>query len=229
MLKRQASLDTIEETIRDPSCVATTFFNKVLNKASSSLSITTRTRQHNLSLTSRHYTPEYYRLYPEDISALSMEIKYAIKSLPPDEQFTFYNNLGQQQPLTSPRSIRSLNLDMVISDVNKIEYSSCHIAVNFRHTETDYSILWDPTKTAIFLRGQKVVKYPFMGLAEVGNVTSTFPRTALIKNAWRRDSREDIHVTYAQAYTPFNKPMGTRRPFIDHPYLLSFLLGREYV
>ena len=120
--------------IRDPSCVATTFFNKVLNKAISSLSITTRTRQHNLSLTSRHYTPEYYRLYPEDISALSMEIKYAIKSLPPDEQFTFYNNLGQQQPLTSPLSIRSLNLDMVISDVNKIEYSCCHIAVNFCHT-----------------------------------------------------------------------------------------------
>ena len=40
---------------------------------------------------------------------------------------------------------------------------------------------------------------------------------------------DDVHLTYGQAYTPLSKAMDNKRPFCDHPYLLSALLGREYV
>ena len=232
ILRRRAPLETIEDTIKFPQCIANTFFNKVLNAAISCLPIVTRTRQNNLSLSSRGHLPTYYRLYPEDIPVLSNEIKQALKSLPRDDQFTFYfvyMKFGQQQCIIPPLTISSLNLDMVIADVHKIEYSCCHIAVNFHHSSGDYSVFWHATEIAIFLRGKRVVKYPFMGLSEIGNVSSSFPRELELKNAWPRQSRDDIHLTHAQAYTPLIKPMDTSTPFHDHPFLISFLLGREYV
>ena len=40
---------------------------------------------------------------------------------------------------------------------------------------------------------------------------------------------EGVAVTYAQAYIPVFKSFGNCRPFHLHPFLLSFLLGREYI
>lgn len=230
VLKRQASLDAIEETMKDPSCVAMVFFTKILNRAISCLPLCTRTRRNNLTQTSQQHLPRYYRLYSEDIPDLSLQIRIALRSLPCDEQYTFYFvyvKLGQQQQTTLPLTLHGLNLDMVIADVRKIEYSSCHLAINLSHMADDYSLFWDATRTAIFLKGKRVVKYPVMGLGEIGNITSNFPRGDPIRKAWRIQSREYIHVTFAQAYTPLTKPMDTRTPFHDHPFLISFLLGRD--
>ena len=38
-----------------------------------------------------------------------------------------------------------------------------------------------------------------------------------------------INLTYVQAYTPFVKPLDVLRPFQSHPFLLTLLLGQEYV
>ena len=51
----------------------------------------------------------------------------------------------------------------------------------------------------------------------------------MILRSWPEAVRNCIHLTYGQAYTPLTKAMDTTRPFQDHPYLLSHLLGREYV
>lgn len=88
---------------------------------------------------------------------------------------------------------------MVIADVLK--------TVNFSHIHPNtYSLCWDARKTSIFLSGVRVVNYPFMGLGEFGNITSSFPRAVAIRSAWCVQSRDDVHVTYAQAYTPLTHP-----------------------
>ena len=59
--------------------------------------------------------------------------------------------------------------------------------------------------------------------------TYCFSQAPSILAVWRAGVRDDLHLTYAQAYTPLTKAMGSLRPFVDHPFLLSALLGREYV
>lgn len=130
---------------------------------------------------------------------------------------------------------------------SRIEYASCHFAVMMNHTDDAMSVFWDSLTTARFLRShKKVAKYPLMGLAEVGNVTSSCPeviclpkllsawtcfryQTSSVLSAWPARCRREIHLTYAQAYTPLTKALDNKRPFCDHPYLVSALLGREYV
>ena len=99
ILRRQASLEAIDETLTDPSRVAKTFFG-ALNTAIEGLTCEARTRRNNVSSTGRRYTPSVYRLYPEDIRCLSVNLKYAVRSLPPEDLYTFYfiyMKYGQQQ------------------------------------------------------------------------------------------------------------------------------------
>ncbi len=231
ILKRQAPLETIDETLQNPSRIAKTFF-KALNKAIAGLPCETRTCKNNMSSTGMHHLPSLYRLYQEDVACLSVNIKREIKSLAPEDLYTFYfvyMKYGQQQVITPPLTMARLGLDAVVAYPRKLEYSSCHIATNFSHRDNRFSVFWDSEKTSVFLRGQRVVRYPFMGLGEIGNVTSNFPRTEEIQDVWPISSRENIFITYAQAYTPLTKPMDTKTPFHDHPFLISFILGRRYV
>ena len=64
-----------------------------------------------------------------------------------------------------------------------------------------------------------------MCLSEIGNVASKLPHSNSLADAWP----ETVHLTYVQAYTPLLKPMDESRLFHDHPFLLTMLLGREYV
>ena len=138
-----------------------------------------------------------------------------------------------------------------MEDAGKLEYASCHFACTTVHQNGSFSIFWDVERTAVFLRSrQKVAKYPLMGLAEIGNVTSSCPEVTMAKKdhslyfilgvgasvqapsalrAWPPSCRGEVHLTYAQAYTPLTKSMDNKHPFCDHPYLLTALLGRDYV
>lgn len=172
---QSAPLETIEDTS----------FNKVLNAAISCLPIVTRTRQNNLSLSSRCHLPTHYRLYPEHIPVLSTKIKHALKSLSHDDQLQF----GQQQCITPPLTIRSLAWWLQV-----FRKSSTRVAI-FHHSSGDYSVFWHATEIAIFLRGKRVVKYPLMVLVKLGVSPPVFPE---IKNAWPLQSRGDIHLTHAK-------------------------------
>ena len=70
-----------------------------------------------------------------------------------------------------------------------------------------------------------------MGLSEIGNVTSVLPSylPSSLLAAWPSAARSDVHLTYAQAYTPFVKPLDVTKPFQSHPFLLTLLLGQDYV
>lgn len=54
------------------------------------------------------------------------------------------------------------------------------------------------------------------------------PSSMVILNAWHSSVREQMKLTYLQFYTPLNKSFSSK-PFQDHPFLLTLLLGREYV
>ncbi len=233
ILNRSGSLDNMEDLMKQPFSVATTFYKSILNKAIEGLGLQTKTRQSNLAVTARLFSsPSYYKLYKEDLTQLARNIKDAMKAIPsnmPFKYFFVYFKLGQQHPLFSSLTLRSSNLDTVMTSPLKIEYCCCHVAVNFSHTYPGYSVFWDREKTAVYLRGKKVAKYPLMGLGEIGNITSKLPRSARLLSAWPRAARNDVDLAYIQAYTPLTNAMETTRPFADHPFLLSYLLGRDYI
>jgi hypothetical protein len=60
---------------------------------------------------------------------------------------------------------------------------------------------------------------------ELGNVTVKNPTCDSLLNPW---PSPDIAMTYLQIYTPFTKAFADM-PFRDHPFLLTLMLGKEYV
>lgn len=158
---------------------------------------------------------------------MSRLIKSVLILLPSDFPFRFYFvyfKLGQQQAAST------MNLDLVVARKKKILSCSCHFAINFRHKDGRYSVFWDRNQTARFLRGKDVTKYPLLGLGEIGNITATLPKLQSLLSAWPERARSNIIITYAQAYTPFGKLSEEGyRPFEDHPFLVSMLLGQNYI
>ena len=114
---------------------------------------------------------------------------------------------------------------------------SLDFAVEFRHTNDAMVPFWRMDSTTAYLPGRRTTKYPFMGLPEIGNVTSCMPRLeSLVGASWPEESADSIHPVYAQAYIPvvkaytaYGKDNKGKKPFQDHPFLLSAMLGREYI
>ena len=112
-LKPTTSEEQVEEF--DLSQFSSTFYTKILNKAINSMPISTRTRTNNLTNTSRqsHSIPKFYRLYLEDIRALSNKIKHLSLALdathPYTYDFAFYlfgQQILQAFPLNHHQTIR---------------------------------------------------------------------------------------------------------------------------
>lgn len=233
ILNPRADVQEAERCRASPSLVRKTFFTEVLNRAILALPTSSRTRTNNLALTASitGSLPEYYRLYKEDICELSCKVRDQLRALPSDSPYWYhfvYHKYGQQIVLGNdgPPTLQSTQLDLLVADVNHLECAGVHIAVNFSARDPENALFWDAERTGAHLRGQQVHRFPFMGLTEVGNTTCRYPRWPQLLDVW--DNR-GVHVTHSQAYTPAVKPMGTHRPFALHPFLLSYLLGRDYV
>ena len=228
VLSKDAPLSQLDDVKKNLAVVARDFFREILNPAIFTLSPQCQTRRHNLASTGQGFLPNYYRVYPEDVNALSVAIRAKMGARNPDILYNYsflYYKYGQQLPLSSPLTLQSISMDDIVADSNKVECVSCHIAVTFRHTDDQMSIFLDLDRTASAYGGRK---YPLFGLGEVGNVTSTNPHVEGLADAWSGATRDTIIITYLQAYTPLTKPMDFK-PFADHPYLIYHLLGKEYV
>ena len=108
--------------------------------------------------------------------------------------------------IVPPLSLHSLNLDKVVADPSHILGASIHVALNFSHNNRTFSVFWSSDNTAANLRHLSTRKYPFIGLNEVSNVTSTFPAGSHLYLALARRDRTVARYTYSQAYTPLTKP-----------------------
>ena len=114
------------------------------------------------------------------------------------------------------------DLQFAVAQHQKVEVCSIHIAVNYSHRDPAFSVFWDRDGVHQFLEGVQGAKYTFMGLNEIGNATAKRPRCL-------NRFLDDVHVSFAQAYTPFVKPLDDLCPYRDHPFLLVHLLGAGYV
>lgn len=241
VLQPNCDLQEAEDMRTDPSKISTYFF-RILNNAIQALPKTTRTRRHNLVLTTEMTSrvPVYYRVYPEDISVLSSHVRRLSRSLPPGAPYRFWffcHKYGLQLKLQpGPLTVEGCGLSAVVRDARKVDCASIHLAVEFRCQRDGYSPFWRLEQVASFL-GSGTDKFPFMGLMEIGNASCTSPRLdAMVADGWPEESAQNIHPTYAQAYTPTvkaytpaQKGMKDKKPFWAHPFLLSILLGKDYV
>ena len=126
-------------------------------------------------------------------------------------------------------TLNSTPLDPVVQDESKLLGTSLHHGLNFTHRDSRFTVFWQTWPTFDFLRGQNTRKYPVLGLEEISNVTSTSPRDSDLLAALNRRDRDAVHITYAQAYTPFTKPLETSTPLSNQPFLLSLLLGKDFI
>ena len=95
-----------------------------------------------------------------------------------------------------PISLASTNLDVVIADPSWLLGASIHLAITFTHQHPRYSVFWSTQPTTEYLQGQNTKRYPFLGLSEIGNTTSTFPRAQSFQQAIQ-PSNDKIEVPFA--------------------------------
>ena len=159
--------------------------------------------------------------------ALSTSITTVHRGLPPTAPYRFYFvfiKLGQQLTLPHPHLFTD-----IISNFSRVDISCIHIATTFTHTSPNFSTFWNLLSTTSLYTGQDVKKYPFFGLAQLGNVTVKTPtNSASFLTAWHPTSQQCSNITYVQFYSPLTKSFSSK-PFEDHPFLLTLMLGREYV
>ena len=90
VLNPEAHLEDIEEAEKNPSVMARSFFRDILNPAILTLSTDHRTRRHNLAQTGQRFLPRYYRLYREDLTALSAAVVGVMRIRARDVLYKFY-------------------------------------------------------------------------------------------------------------------------------------------
>ena len=206
---------TSEEQVKefDLSQFSSTFYTKILNKAINSMPVSTRTRTNNLTNTSRqsHSVPKFYRLYLEDISALSNKIKHLSLALDATHPYTYdfaFYLFGQQVLQDFPLTLATTKLSDTLFDESMIEIASIHYAINLSHVDPNFTVFWGTERTSAYLSGARTQKHPIFGLYQIANITSAKPRnlTHLISPT------DDTAITYAQAYTTFIKGLCGQRP-----------------
>lgn len=220
----------VDDLVNEQRGLATFYFKNILKEAIKSLPVQSRTRKSNILL--NNSLPRCFKIYPEDVPQLSIEIKRL--SITPRSSYRFYfayYKFGQQHIIPHGRpTLSNCRLDLVVDKPSKILCASLHFAVNFVHINSEYSLFWSRVDTAQYATGRDTKKYPFMGLSEIGNITSVFPHhLSSLLAAWPGSTRAGINLTYVQAYTPFVKPLDALAPFQSHPFLLTLMLGRDYV
>ena len=177
--------------------------------------------------------PATFKLYPEDVPALSRMMCLTMRGLPTAPyKFSFvYIKYGQKMALNGPVTLQSTGMDLVVARADKVEFACLHLALNYSAMDDSNAVFWDLEKLRVCMTGERKSYFTFMGLTELGNFNCHFPRlwglAQCIHNCWRDTSR--VQLTFAQAYTPSVNAVGHYMPFMLHPYLLSFLLGRQYV
>lgn len=236
IVNRTGSVGELEDMAAKTEKFSRYFFLHILVEAINRLPVTMRTRRNNLTLQILHckVLPDYFRVYSEDMKALSSSIATVLYALPEDAPYRFYFSFykfGQQlhiPPPPHPFTIHSANLSSIISKPHKIQSCSMHIAATFSQTSTHFSTFWNLRKQTDMYTGHDVKKYPLFGLSEVGNVTVKNPTSSILLNPWPSHIRQNVRLTYVQFYTPFTKSFSCK-PFVDHPFLLTLMLGKEYV
>jgi len=233
IVNRTGSVEQLKEMEGKRDNIARYFFLHVLVQAIDNLPVTTRTRSNNLALhiARTRVMPEYFRVYKEDLSVLSAAITDAERALPHDAPYRFYFafiKFGQQMPISPPVNMHSLGLSPIVNKADHVQSCSIHVATTFAHTSPNFSTFWNLCKSTELSAGQDIKKYPLLGLSEIGNFTVKTPTSPRLLNAWHSRVRHNVHLTYTQFYTPFTKPF-SNKPFQDHPFLLTLMLGRHYV
>jgi hypothetical protein len=66
--------------------------------------------------------------------------------------------------------------------------------------------------------------YPLFGLAELVNITATWPKVPAMDAAF-----QDRPIPYAQCYSPTVKGMENRVPLLAYPNLLTYMFGEAYM
>ena len=89
VVNRTGSLIEIDGMLENRDSLSRYFFLRVLAPAIDRLPVTTRTRKNNLTtqIMSSKVLPAYFRVYPEDISALSSHIMHVMQGLPHDAPY----------------------------------------------------------------------------------------------------------------------------------------------
>ena len=233
IVNKTGSVADLEDMMARGKRLQNTFFLDVLVGAINRLPVTTRTRRNNLTqqIARCKLLPDYFRIFVEDLDVLSASVLNTFRSIPEDAPYRFYFTFfkfGQQIQISPPLTLQSCNLSSVINKVRKVQSCSLHIATNFSHDSSNFSTSWNLRKQSDLYLGADVKKYPFFGLSEVGNVTVMKPTSDMLLDPWLPSSRDTMSLNYVQFYTPFTKSLSSM-PFIDHQFLLTLMLGKEYV
>lgn len=229
--KPTSTKQELDEIEKNPAIFCNMFF-KTLNDVIEQMPMETQTRKNNLAFTgvNTNVLPRYVQIFPEDIGMLSNLLKRALAER--ETVFKYYFIIywyGQQKIIRNPLTLKNTSLDSIVAKPNKVEGASLHLAVNFTHIDQNFVLVWDRQRTAALLHGKDILKFPMMGLHEIGSVKSSYLTTTVFHQAWEANRRPDVHITYAQAYMPFPKPYVDGFPFQGHPHLLAALLGREHI
>ena len=96
VLNSRTSVEHVERIVENPRQLSVFFFKHILTPAVKAMPDSKRTRKNNLGL---DFVPVYYRIYTEDLSLLSQNIRRILKLLPRDTPYYFqflYCKYGQQ-------------------------------------------------------------------------------------------------------------------------------------
>ena len=210
-----------------PVCIG--ILQKHLNEG---LAVESNIRSNNLVTTFRHSNtlPIYFWIYQDNLPALSRSIETQFQTSDHNTTYRYffvYFKFRQMKTIVPPISTQSLNLDIVVADKSLILGASIHVALNFSHNDPGFSMFWS-SNTISYLRGISTRKYPFLGLNELSNITSTFPAGVHLYQAIARRDRTVTRYTYSQAYTPLTKALDPSA-FKNRPFLLALLLGKDHI
>ena len=214
VLNTYAIVQEAEQIKSNDSLFALEFYRNILIPAIEGLAIQSKTRSNNLVTAFRHSNtlPIYFRIFQEDLPALSQSIETQFATSDHNTTYHYffvYFKFGQMKTIVPPITMQSLNLDLVVADSSILLGASIHVALNFAHIDPRYSVFWSTDNTASYLRGMSTRKYPFLGLNEVSNVTSTFPARVQLYQAIASRERTVTRYTYSQAYTPTDESIGS--------------------
>lgn len=235
-LNSRADGAQVETLLETPSRIRDFFLIKVLNKAILALPGNTRTASNNIAMTTEATgrVPDSFKIFREDVAALSSNIRSTMRALPYDTPYKYsflYVNLGQKLVVDGFLTTIGTGLDMVVAEADKVESACIHLAANLYAMDDDTALFWDLTRAQSCMTGKSKQVFHLMGLTELGNIACQFPRawgiSQALQNCWSEPS--SIVLTFAQMYTPSISPVGKYQPFLLHPFLLSFILGRQYV
>ena len=135
-----------------------------------------------------------------------------------------YHRFGQQQLLQRPITIQSTNLSHTVADENLVIHaSSTWLSPSTTMITTPPSI-----GDLLKLHNTFMAKQQNFPSLEIANVTSRMPTS--LHHIIPAIHRQNVEITFAQAYTPSTKCLGLGhdRPFSDLSFLMCYIDERDY-